>query len=104
MRLTISGYRAVVLVIAEPFEIEGSEEKFAVHRTYGDEQILWYGEWTATHVETGFRVGAGATCDDAIAAARRNWAERTPQQLEDALRFARITREARTSQGREVLQ
>lgn len=102
MRLYASGDYADVLVIAEAFVIEGSAEKFGVHRSFG--AVTDMEMWTASHVETGFRVGGGDTLDQAIESARRNWASRTLEQIGAALAVARATRQARASQNRGVLQ
>jgi len=102
MRIYASCDFADVLVIAEPFAIEASGERFGVHRAIGTNQDRE--EWTASHAETGFRVGGGDTLDQAIEAARRNWTSRTPGQIEDVLSVARSVRQARATQNREVLQ
>lgn len=66
-------------VIAEPFEIAGTDERFAVHPAIkGDE---WRGAWTATHIDTGFSIGRADTIDGAIDAGRKAWAAATPDQI-----------------------
>jgi hypothetical protein len=101
MRLIISGDHADQLVIAEPFSVAGSEERFAVHRAIGLD-VKEKGAWSATHVETGFRLASGDTIDDAIAACRLVWASKSPEQIAEARARAVAIRESRRS--REVFQ
>jgi hypothetical protein len=103
MRVVISGDLADVLVIAEPFEIEGSHEQFAVHRTFGSDDAEERGAWSATHVETGLRVAAGGTIDEAIEVARTLWASKTPEQIAAVLNRGASIRQARAKMDREVL-
>ena len=78
--VTMSGRVAPEEVIAEPFEIEGSGESFAVHRSIGFD----WGDgprWSATHVQTGLSVARGETIDATIEAARLAWSSRTPEEI-----------------------
>jgi len=82
MRITVilaSGKVSSEEVIAEPFGIDGCDEKFAVHRSIGDG---FYGSpWTATHVETGLCIAHGDTIDGTIEAGRAAWKSRTPEEI-----------------------
>jgi len=80
--ITVSGHVAGEEVIAEPFTIEGSAEKFAVHRSIGD-SLNDYERWSATHVETGLSIAYGKTIDDAIARGRLAWLSRTPEEIKE---------------------
>jgi hypothetical protein len=104
MRIVISGDLAEVLVIAEPFEIVGSDEQFAVHRTFGINDAEERGAWSATHVKTGLRIAAGETIDEAIDAARTLWASKTSEQIGVALARGEEMLRSRDELGREVLQ
>lgn len=87
MRLIIQGDKYAAEVIGESFEIDGSGHQFAVHPTlWSDGHIA---PWSATHVETGHRVGSGDTIDEAIASARTKWNQASPDRLEAALKVAR---------------
>lgn len=85
-------------VIAEPFEIEGSSEKFAVHRALRADQ--YRGDYVATHVETSFAVSRADTIDGAIAAARRNWLAATPEQIAEKLAQGHEECQRRLGDGR----
>jgi hypothetical protein len=103
MRIYISCETADVLVIAEPFAIEGSSESFGVHRAFG-EKSEWE-HWTATHAETGFRVAGGDTLDEAVDMARRTWTSKKPEQIVSTLGKVReICAARRAVLTREVVQ
>jgi len=95
MRLTIAGNVGDELVIAEPFEVEGSDEQFAVHPAIGDDG--YRGRWVATHVGTGFAIGRADTIDGAMEAGRKAWAEATPAQI-----IAAKTRAIAALQARDI--
>ena len=95
MRLMISGDVCDEEVIAEPFSVEGSNEKFAVHPAIGLD--IERGKWVATHVDTGFAIGRGSTIDAAIEAGRAAWAAATPAQI-----VAAKTRAIAMLQAREI--
>jgi hypothetical protein len=87
MRLVIQGDKHAEEVIGEPFEIEGSGHQFAVHpKLRGDDH---FAPWSATHVETGHRVGFGDTVDEAIASARARWNQASTETIEAGLKRAR---------------
>jgi acyl-CoA reductase-like NAD-dependent aldehyde dehydrogenase len=94
MRIVLAGLAGDVEVVAEPFEIEGSREEFGVHPTLKLD-VLEHGKWTASHVETGFRVASGDTIDAAISAARETWASMDPKYRAARLRRAIEIRHAR---------
>jgi len=103
MRIYLSCNNADVLVIAEPFVIEGSGENFGVHRAFGEKAMSE--DWTASHAETGFRVAGGETLDVAIAEARRIWCSKTPEEIVQVLASVReFCRARRATPGREVCQ
>lgn len=95
MRLTIAGNACDELVIAEPFEVEGCDEQFAVHAAIGDDS--YRGRWVATHVATGFAIGRADTIDGAIEAGRKAWAAATPEQI-----VAAKTRAIAALQARDI--
>jgi len=103
MRLNISTTQGEMLVLAEAFEIEGSGARFAVHRPVGIDFEVW-GEWVATHVETGFNFAGGSTIEEAIEAAREIWSSRTPEQRAVAIAKATEIRQAIHLKQGEVLQ
>jgi len=82
MRLLIQGDKYAETVIAEPFTIEGSSEQFAVHRAIRAD--LLKGEWSATHVESGFSIGRGDTLEEAVENARTQWLAKTPGEIAEA--------------------
>lgn len=84
MRMIICGSMEDREVIGLPFEIEGSTEKFAVHASLSGSK----GEWSATHIETGFAFAHGDTIDETIAKARQRWAGGTPDQHQEAIERA----------------
>jgi hypothetical protein len=96
MRLVITGEISNIEVIAEPFEIDGSSDQFAVHPAIGFVAEVW----SATHIATGFSIGAGDTIDEAIADARTKWAAKTPAEIEAAIaRATEIKRSRAFSDG-----
>lgn len=97
MRIMISGDVCDEEVIAEPFTVEGSTEQFAVHPAVGRD--VDRGKWVATHVDTGFAIGRGATIDAAIEDGRRAWAAATPAQRTAAKTRAIAMRQARDIQS-----
>lgn len=68
-------------VPALEFDIPGSGHRFAVHRNFD----ITPDEYAVTHIDTGFRVGAGETMEEAAQVAMERWASKTPQQIEYAL-------------------
>lgn len=102
MRIITSCGNADVMVIAEEFKIDGCSEKFGVHRSHS-ENLLW-GEWTATHAETGLRIAVGDTLDETVSAARAAWNSRTPEQIAEALARAREVGSACDAESRELVQ
>jgi hypothetical protein len=96
MRIKIAGNVCDEEVIAEPFDIEGVDEKFAVHCAFaGDE---YRGRWVATHVA----IGHADTIDGAIEAGRKAWAAATPEQITAAKTRAIAVLQARDIQSRSV--
>lgn len=83
MRILVTGDVCMEEVIAEPFEIEGSREAFAVHRAIDGD--FDRGFWTATHVDTGLALGRGETIDGAIDAARTAWNAASPELRQQAI-------------------
>lgn len=82
MRITFSAPDRNLEVIAESFEIDGSDEKFAVHPALpGDEHR---GRFVATHIDTGYAIGRAATIDGAIKAGCKAWVAASPQKIIDA--------------------
>lgn len=72
-------------VEATPFEIEGSPEKFAVHRSSFDDVFYGYYVYSATHIESGVRVAHANMPAECIAQARRIWASKTQEELGAAI-------------------
>ena len=98
MRLIIVAHDRNEEVIAEPFEIEGTSENFAVHRAlHGD---AYRGNWVATHVETSFAVGRADSVSGAIQAAREAWTAATPEERADRLTAAKAEYARRMDDGR----
>lgn len=91
MRLNICSGQGDMLVLAEEFEIEGSDQRFAVHRAVEMDAHFW-DEWIVTHVETGFNFACGPTIEDAIEAGRSVWLSKTPEQRAAAVEGAFATR------------
>lgn len=98
MRLILVASNRNVEVIAEAFEIAGTEEKFAVHHALPADE--WLGSWVATHIETSFAVGRAETIDGAIEAARTKWAAATPDLIAAKLAEAHAERQRRLADGR----
>lgn len=100
MRIMIIASDRNVEVVAEPFEIEGSTEKFAVH---GALPADWCrGDWVATHIETSFAVGRADTVDGAIADARAKWVAATPETIAKLMKLARLECQRRLNDGRRA--
>lgn len=98
MRLTIVARDRNEEVIAEPFAIRGTVEKFAVHHALSEDVL--FGAWVATHIDTGFAVARANTIDGAIESARHAWNAITPEQLADRLVAAREECARRLADGR----
>lgn len=94
MRMIATGESFDELVIAEPFDIPGTSEQFAVHYAIGSDPDN-RGCWAAAHVGTGFAIAFGDTVDEAIAACRAKWASKTPAERAEALDHARQIRRDR---------
>jgi hypothetical protein len=94
MRLTITGLLSDREVIAEPFDIDGSAEKFAVHAALGPDRAE-RGQFAATHIETGFAIAFGDTVDEAIEAGRAAWLSKAPEERLARIEGARQFRSAR---------
>jgi hypothetical protein len=91
MRFMIAGDDMFEETIGEPFEIEGADHLFAVHRTHDQCDALWRDVWSASHIETGLVVGWGSSIDGAIAHARERW-KNNLEKVESALSKAREVR------------
>lgn len=102
MKMIATGDAFDEIVIAQPFEIPGCAEKFAVHAAIGldDER----GGWAAAHVETGFAIAFGDTVEEAIDACRAKWNSKTPIEQAEALEKARQIRAARDARHAGALQ
>lgn len=98
MRMIASGDRFDVEVIAEPFDMPGTAEQFAVRHVIGDEDR---GEFVAAHVGTGFAIAFGESIDGAIQAGRAKWASKTPEERLAALERARSIRAERLKNNRD---
>jgi len=72
MIITIACEEGLVQVIAEPFTIDGSNEKFCVHRSEIGNDF----KYSASHCTTGFRIDGGDTINEAIDNARKRWASK----------------------------
>ena len=94
MRMLAAGDSHDVEVIAEPFEIPGTCERFAVHAAICEEDAQC-GNWVAAHVETGFAIAFGCTVEDAIAAGRARWLSKPPDERDSALARVREFRASR---------
>jgi len=92
MRIVVTGDQHDEEVIAEPFEIEGSGEVFAVHPAIGGDDR---GAWSATHVDTGLSIARGDTIDEAIAAGRSAWNSKSPAEIAAAKARGAAIRAAR---------
>jgi len=95
MRLLIAGNAFDEEVIGEPFDVEGSDERFAVHPAIASDS--YRGKWVATHVDTGFAIGRADTIDGAIEAGRKAWAAATPEEI-----IAAKTRAIAVLQARDI--
>ncbi len=92
MRFLITGDVFLEEVIGEAVTIDAIPgESFAVHQPHLSAYEL-DPLWVVTHVETGMRVGGGESAAAALAAARNNCAERTPEEIAQALASARQRR------------
>ena len=77
--------RNCIEVVAEEFTIPGAgKHRFAVHGS-----VISAGEFTATHIETGFRLACGKTIEQAIELAREKWAAADPEKISLAIIRAR---------------
>lgn len=94
MRMLASGDLFDEEVIAEPFEMPGSTQQFAVHQALGFDEGS-RGRFAASHVETGFAIAFGETPEAAIEAARKKWASKSIEERNAALERARGIRTAR---------
>lgn len=97
MRIIVSGKDGDVAVTAEPFAIDSCSERFAVHQATEFDADSPFA-WSATHVDTGFRVASGATAQQAIECARRLWASMPEEAHVAALTRARAIRASRRRQ------
>lgn len=93
MKVTIQGSSAPFTVEAHPFDIEGSGEEFIVHETKRSDTKIGYEDFTATHVGTGHRVAHAETMQKCIDEARRIWWGKTPDELEAAIKSAKMKKE-----------
>ncbi len=86
MRALIVGTLASVEVIGEEFSIDGTDERFIVHRSLAND----YGVslWIGTHLATSFICGRGDTIDGAIANSRERWLAATPEKRQAAIKKA----------------
>lgn len=64
-------------VIGEEFKIDGTDAVFIVHRSLDDTR----GNYTSTHLDTGFSIGWGESIDDAIVDGAERWLEQSPEKL-----------------------
>jgi hypothetical protein len=85
-------------VIAEAFEIDGSDEKFAVHASLGPDGVE-RGRFAATHIDTGFAIAFGDTVDQAIEAGRAAWNSKTEEDRGACIERARQFRAAREAEA-----
>jgi uncharacterized protein YhjY with autotransporter beta-barrel domain len=83
MRAIMVGTTENAEVIGEAFGIDGSVDKFIVHRSLANDPD--YPLWVASHLASTLSFGYGDTPDEAIAHGRKRWAERTPEQITAAL-------------------
>jgi hypothetical protein len=95
--ITIAGATQDHTVHGEMFSIEGSDEQFAVHPALPADENL--GDWTATHVGTGFAFAHGDTAEAAIESARTIWLSKTPEQIAFAKTAAIAMLQARDMPG-----
>lgn len=86
MRAIIVGSLENVEVIGEEFAIDGTDERFIVHRSLSNSYCLPL--WNATHLATSFICGRGDTPDEAIANARERWLAATPETRKAAIERA----------------
>jgi len=94
MRIIVSSKDGDIAVTAEPFAIDFCNERFAVHQAIEYDADSPFA-WSATHVDTGFRIGSGATVADAISNARWRWASMSVEEQVAALTRARAIRASR---------
>lgn len=79
------GKRGWVEVFAQEFSIEGADsDRFAVHNS-----VNRIGEYTATHIETGFAIDHGETPEEAIEHARAKWTKATPEERAEKMARAK---------------
>lgn len=64
-------------VIGEEFKIDGEDAVFIVHRSLDDTR----GNFTSTHVDTGFAIGWGESINEAIMHGTKRWLEQSPEKL-----------------------
>lgn len=84
MRIIVAGDLYLEEIDAQPFEILGSAERFAVHEAIGTDGIL-RGLYTASHIATGLAIGRGDTPAFAICNARAAWASKTAIERKTAI-------------------
>lgn len=91
MRFNLTGTRADIEMIGEAVEIPAAPgEVFALHpNIFSDMKTTPY---SVTHVESGFRLGAGATLRSATLDAINRAASIPPEQLVQALSMAKDLR------------
>lgn len=98
MRAVIVGVRATHEVICEPFSIDGTDEKFVVHRHLSNDRDAEL--YCATHLATSFSFGYGSSIDGAIEHGRARWATKTPDEHRMAIENARKQTAERVEQRR----
>lgn len=86
MRALIVGTLKNHEVIGEEFSIDGTDERFIVHRSLSNDYGISL--WIGTHLETSFICGRGDTIDEAIANSRSRWLAATPEQQQAAIKKA----------------
>jgi len=84
MIITIACEEGLVQVIAEPFTIDGSNEKFCVHRSEIGNDF----KYSASHCTTGFRIDGGDTINATIENATKKWKQTNEDRMKEYLRIA----------------
>jgi hypothetical protein len=81
MRAIVVGTKKNLEVIAEEFKIEGTDERFIVHKSID----IHHDNFVATHLETSQIIGVGETIDAAIAEGTRRWLKAPPELIAEKL-------------------
>lgn len=85
MKTNIQGNMHTEEVTYQEFTIEGCQDKFGAHVAMQGDIDAGKPKFSATHLASGFSIGRGETLEEAIADGRRQWAERSAEEIHTAV-------------------